>query len=153
MAFFNVIENKRLNSEGDEPEPKRLKKNPILFDQAELNDLIRDLNLSEDKAELLGSRLKEKNLLNENVRISYHIREKDLAKLFSDEDGLNYCNYVIIVIKLMKAVGHKYIANKWRLFIYSNNASLKGVFLHLNEPAISDAERRKVFLWVYNSNN
>ena len=34
---LGVIENKGLNSEGDEPEPKRSKKNPILFDQAKLN--------------------------------------------------------------------------------------------------------------------
>ena len=46
---LGVLENKRLNSEGDEPEAKRWKKNPILFDQAELNDLIRILNLSKDK--------------------------------------------------------------------------------------------------------
>ena len=77
-----VNENKRFNSEGDEPEPKRSKKNPILFDQSELNDLIRDLNLSKDKAKLLGSRLKKNNLLNENVRISYGIRKKDLANFF-----------------------------------------------------------------------
>ena len=50
-----VIENKRLNSEGDEPEPKLSKKNPILFAKAGVNHLIRDLNLSKDKAELLGS--------------------------------------------------------------------------------------------------
>ena len=31
---LGVIENKRLNSEGDEPEPKRSKINPILLDQA-----------------------------------------------------------------------------------------------------------------------
>ena len=62
-----VIENKRLHSERDEPARKRSKKNSILFDQAELNDLIRDLNQSKGKAELLGSRLKEKNLLNENA--------------------------------------------------------------------------------------
>ena len=49
---LGVIENKRLNSEGDEPEPKSSKKNPILFDQSELNDLIRDLNLSKDKAKM-----------------------------------------------------------------------------------------------------
>ena len=79
---LGVIENKRLYSEGDEPELKHSKKNPILFDQAELNYLIRDLNLSKDKAEFLGSQLKENNLLNENVRISYRNREKDLAKFF-----------------------------------------------------------------------
>ena len=67
---LGVIGNKWRNSEGDEPEPNRSKKNPILFDQAELNDLIRDLSLSKNKAELLGSQLKEKNLLKENVRIS-----------------------------------------------------------------------------------
>ena len=39
---LSVIENKRLNSEVDEPKPKRSKKNPILFDQAELKNLIRD---------------------------------------------------------------------------------------------------------------
>ena len=76
---LGVIENNRLNYEGDEHEPKRSKKNPILFDQAELNDLIRDLNLSKDKAQLLRSRLKEKNLLNKNVRISYCNRVTDLA--------------------------------------------------------------------------
>ena len=111
---LGVIENKWLKSEGDETEPKRSKINPILFDQAELDDLIGDLNLSKDKAELLGSRLKEKNLLNENVRMSYRNREKDLAKFFSVEDGIIYCNNVN---KLMKAVGHKHIASEWRLFI------------------------------------
>ena len=72
---LGVIENKQLNSEGDEPEPKLSKKNPILFDQAELIDLVRDLNLSKDKAELLKSRLKKTNFMNENVRISYRNRE------------------------------------------------------------------------------
>ena len=124
---MGVLKNKLLNSKRDEPEPKRSKKNPILFDQSELNDLIRDRNLSKDKAEILGSRLKEKNLFNENMRISYHNREKDLAKFFSDEDGLIYCNDVN---KLMKAVGHKYIASEWRLFIDSNKTILKGVLLH-----------------------
>ena len=91
---LGVIENKQLISEEDKPEPKRSKKNPILFDQAELNDFIRDLNQSKDEAELLGSGLKEKNFLNENVRISYCNREKDLAKYYSDEGGLIYCNDV-----------------------------------------------------------
>ena len=68
---LGLIENKWLNSEGDEPEPKRSRKNPILFDQAELNNLIKDLNLSKDKAKLLGFPLKEdmKMLL---LKINYH---------------------------------------------------------------------------------
>ena len=40
---------------------------PKLFNQEELNDLIRDLNLSKDAAQLPGSRLKEKNLLKVGV--------------------------------------------------------------------------------------
>jgi len=35
---------------------------PVLFDQAALNDLVRDLGLPKDKSELLGLRLKERNL-------------------------------------------------------------------------------------------
>jgi hypothetical protein len=33
---------------------------PQLFTQIELNDLVRDLGLTEEKSEILGSRLKEK---------------------------------------------------------------------------------------------
>ena len=79
------------------------------MDQAELNDVI-----------------KEKNLLNENVRISYLNLEKYLAKFSFNVDGFIYCNNVD---KLMKAVGHKHVASEWRLFIDSNKTNLKGVFL------------------------
>ena len=48
--------------------------------QAELNDLIRDLDLPKSKAELLGSRLQQWNLLKENIRISvYRKRHEDLV--------------------------------------------------------------------------
>jgi len=43
---------------------------PHILTQNELNDLVRDLELSKRKAELLGSRLKEWNLFEKNVRIS-----------------------------------------------------------------------------------
>jgi hypothetical protein len=36
---------------------------PQLFTQSEINDVIIDLGLPKEKAEYLGSRLKEKNLL------------------------------------------------------------------------------------------
>ena len=38
---------------------------PSKFDQRELNELVRDLGLSEEYAELLASRLKDKNCLDE----------------------------------------------------------------------------------------
>jgi hypothetical protein len=51
--------------------------------QEELNDLIRDLDLPKSKAELLGSRLPQWNLLKESVRISVHCkRHEDLVRFF-----------------------------------------------------------------------
>ena len=45
---------------------------PKLFNQKKLNDLIRGLNLSKVKSEILPSRLKENNLLERDVKISYY---------------------------------------------------------------------------------
>jgi len=69
------------------------------FDQSELSDLIRDLNLSEDSSELLASRLKEKNVLQSGTKITfYRRREKDLLPFFTKENNLVYCNDIRIVI-------------------------------------------------------
>ena len=48
---------------------------PHLITQEELNDLVRDLSLSKEKAEILGSRLQEWNLLQEGTKIS-HFRDR-----------------------------------------------------------------------------
>lgn len=50
--------------------------NPKPFSQNELNDLIRDLDLSKERAELLASRLKEKNCLSSDVRVDI-VRENE----------------------------------------------------------------------------
>ncbi len=42
---------------------------PKSFTQDELNDLVRDLAISKEKAELLASRLKQKHLIDKNVLI------------------------------------------------------------------------------------
>ena len=101
---------------------------PQLFDQKGLNDLIRDLNLSKNMAEILGSRLKERNWLGNYVKISlYWNRKKDLTTYFSSQDTLIYCNDVD---GLMRAFGHEHQPENWRLFIDSNKPSLKVVLLH-----------------------
>ena len=51
------------NSLPDSDEFYRPEDFPEKFDQSELNDLVRDLHLSKESAELLASRLKEKNSL------------------------------------------------------------------------------------------
>ena len=59
---------------------------PQTFSQGESNDLIRDLDLFKEKAELLASRLKQKNLLDKDVLIShYRKRNLDLAQHFTTD--------------------------------------------------------------------
>ena len=60
--------------------------------QEELNDLIRDLDLPKSKAELLGSRLQQWNLLKENVRISVCCKKhEDIVHFFKMERGHVAC--------------------------------------------------------------
>ncbi|GFV67962.1 uncharacterized protein TNCV_1872441 [Trichonephila clavipes] len=51
-----------------------------LFSQSDLNNLVRDLGLPKDTEEVLGSRLKERHLLNSDVSFSwYRFREKEFV--------------------------------------------------------------------------
>ena len=60
-----------------------------------LNDLARDLYLSKQQSELLASRLKQWNLVQEDVRItSFRNRNKDLASFFDLENKLCYCTNI-----------------------------------------------------------
>ncbi|GBN55325.1 hypothetical protein AVEN_28811-1, partial [Araneus ventricosus] len=68
---------------------------PQPFSQSELNDLVRALGLSKDGAELLGSRLKNKNLLTPGTSFSwYRHREKEFTQFFYKEGNLVSCNHV-----------------------------------------------------------
>jgi len=101
---------------------------PHLLCQADLNDLVRDLNLSKIKAELLGSRLQQWNLLHESTRISvYRKRHNDFSSFYKSEGNLTYCDDVE---GLMNQLGNKYSSKQWRLFIDSSKSSLKAVLLH-----------------------
>ena len=62
---------------------------PHWITQEDLNDLARDLYLSKQQSELLASRLKQWNLVQEDVRItSFRNRNKDLASFFDMENKL-----------------------------------------------------------------
>jgi len=103
--------------------------NPILFNQNDLNDLIRDLNLPKDSSELMASRLKEKNLLLPGTKITiYRKRDEEFLKYFSSENSLVYCNDIEGLLNLYKADMYK--PEDWRLFIDSSKESLKAVLLH-----------------------
>ena len=54
---------------------------PISFSQSGLNNLVRNLGLPKDSAEVLGSRLKDKNMLAPGTSFSwYRSREKEFVQ-------------------------------------------------------------------------
>jgi hypothetical protein len=97
--------------------------------QSELNDLIRELQLTKVKSELLGSRLREKNMLASGVKFSwYRNRKKEFRKYYAQEDQLVFCTDFR---NLLHQLGEKeYCPSTWRLFIDSSKRSLKAVLLH-----------------------
>ena len=107
--------------------------------QEDLNDLARDLYLSKQQSELLASRLKQWNLVPEDVRVtSFRNQNKDLASFFNIENKLCYCTNIP---GLFMSLGLPPNPSDWRLFIDSSKQSLKGVLLHNGNkyPSISIA--------------
>ena len=101
---------------------------PQLFAQAELNDLVRELDLPKSSAELLGSRLKEKSILVPETKVSfYRYSEKNLIEFFKIEENLLFCDKTE---GLITAMGTSYTPSEWRLSIDSSKRTLKCVLLH-----------------------
>ena len=94
-----------------------------------MNDLIRDLNLPKQSAEVLASRQQEKHLLKAGTSVSfYRNREEKLRKYFQSDGQLVHCTDVE---GLFLAIGlSAYCSNDWRLFIDSSKRSPKYVLLH-----------------------
>jgi hypothetical protein len=109
-------------------EPDADENEPHLLSQEDLNDLVRDLSLSKEKAELLGSRLKQWNLLRHGTKISvFSDRHSILASFYQMKGYICFCNDVN---GLTGELGCEYVSDEWRLFIDSSKASLKAVLLH-----------------------
>ena len=101
---------------------------PKLISQNDLNDLCRNLELTEDKCQLLGSRLKQWNLLQADIRTSFlKYRENEFSELSSENDNLYHCNDIS---GLMEALRIEYKLENWRLCIYSSKSGLKVVLPH-----------------------
>ena len=83
--------------EGDEDEEEVVLEDdaPHPFSQKELNDLVCNLSLSKDSAELLASKLKEKKLLSDSACISFfHKRHQEYLRFFLYSEGLGVlCRY------------------------------------------------------------
>lgn len=113
--------------------PDKETKDPETFSREELNDLIRDLNLPKDGAELLASRLKHKNLLAQKVTAYfYRNREEEFRKFFTkdDENSVVFCSNVKGLVD--EFIPDTYKDDEWRLFIDSSTRSLKAVLLHIS---------------------
>ena len=75
---------------------------PLRFNQAELYDLIRDLNLSKETSEVIASWLNEKHLqLRTNITF-YCTREKVLLPYFSREKNLVFSDDVGGLLQTMR---------------------------------------------------
>jgi hypothetical protein len=108
--------------------PPQPEKQPHLINQQELNDLVRDLELSKRKSELLGLRLQEWNLLAEGTTPSlFRARHAKLAGFYEAENNVCFCTDVD---GLMRELGYEHHPDEWRLFIDSSKSSLKAVLLH-----------------------
>ena len=115
------------HSTDSEYEPEE-NSNPIPLSQARLNDLIREMCLSKQKAELLASRLKENNLLENDVLIGhYRKRNLSLSSAFRVDGPLCFCHNVNELFEKLHVV-HR--PDEWILFIDSSKRSLKAVLLH-----------------------
>ena len=65
---------------------------PILFNQEELSDLIRDLNLSKESSELLASRLNDRNLLRQGTKVTfYRTRDDEFLRFFEELPDFVFC--------------------------------------------------------------
>lgn len=101
---------------------------PHLLSQGDLNDLVRDLRLSQQQGELLGSLLKGWNLLQPNTKITFfRHRDEELKSFYLQDNDLIFCNNVCGVMNIL---GIRYKIEEWRLFIDASKTSLKTVLLH-----------------------
>lgn len=126
---LNLFEHPSDTNDGSDSDYEGMSSSPQLFNQEELNDLVRDLSLSKEASELLASRLKDKNLLEQGTKITfYRTREKDLLPFFTQEDNLVFCQNVRGLLE--KTGLPEYVPDDWRLFIDSSKRSLKCVLLH-----------------------
>ena len=100
---------------------------PLFIDQERVNDLVRDLYLSKEKAEILVSRLKQWNLLEAGTTTSlFRSRKQNLAGYYASVENICYCEDIG---GLMCELGCEHNPADWRLFIDSSKTSLKAVLL------------------------
>jgi hypothetical protein len=95
--------------------------------QSKLNDLVRDLKLSKQQAELLRTRLLQWNLLANETRISlFRNRYEQFSRYYRMQDHLCIHSYVN---GLMEEHGFPHHPEEWRLFTDTSKLSLRTALL------------------------
>jgi len=96
--------------------------------EGELHDLIRDLELPKNKAELLASRLQQWNLLHHSVKVTaFRTRKQEFEQFFKT---VGYSTYCKDIGGLMDAKHMRHSPEQWLLFIDASKTSLKAVLSH-----------------------
>ena len=72
------MEYKRTDTESEYTSTKSKKAVPQQFNQFELNDVMHDLNLSKQAAEILASRQNEKHMLHSSAKVSFYRKRDEL---------------------------------------------------------------------------
>lgn len=101
--------------------------------QQRLNMLVRQLKLSQRKAEILTTHLKAANILEEGVLVTgFRSRQKSLLPFFdrSTNNTLAFCKNIPGLVTEMVHI--EYNPDHWRLFIDSSKSSLKAVLLYFD---------------------
>ena len=96
---------------------------PLLINQERLNDQVHNLYLSKEKAEVLGSRLQQWNLLEAGTTISsFRSCNQNFVCYYARAQDICYCKDID---KLTIESGCEHNPVHWRLFIDSSKKSLK----------------------------
>ena len=89
------MEYKKTEMESEDSSTESKKAVPQQFNQSELNDLVRDLDLSKQAAEILASRLNKKHVLHSSAKVSFYRKRVELFLLhIKEEKQLVYCDIV-----------------------------------------------------------
>ena len=72
------MEYNRTDTESENSSTETKKAVPQQFNQLELNNLVRDLDLSKQAAEILASRLSEKHVLHSSARVLFYRKRDEL---------------------------------------------------------------------------
>ena len=87
---------------------------PLFINHERLNDLVRDLYLSKEKAEILGSGLQQWNPLEPGTTISsFPSRNQNLAGYYASAENICYCKDIG---GLISELGCEHNPADWRLF-------------------------------------